>query len=139
MRSLDVIFICMAIALGTSILYMLAVQFFPEQINYAAVIAGVIAMCILLICCVFYPTAYVAEKWIFFVILLILVVITIFEVLLNDRKNLKVHGILLKQATKMVAARLHVLLYIPLFLGIAFLFSLILVYEFKSIWTQGTA
>ena len=43
MRSLDVIFICMAIALGISIIYMLAVQFIPEMMNYAAVLAGTLA------------------------------------------------------------------------------------------------
>ncbi len=76
MRSLDVVFICMAIALGASIVYMIVVQFLPIQMNYAAVVAGTIAMVILVICCLFYPTGYVAAKWICIVIFLFLVLIT---------------------------------------------------------------
>jgi len=56
MRSLDVIMICMAIAAGASVIYMLLVQFFPRFMNYAAIILGTLAMIALLVCCILYKT-----------------------------------------------------------------------------------
>lgn len=78
MRSIDVILICMGLAAGASIIYMLLTQFFAKFMNYAAIIVGILAMIGLMVCLVLYDTTYVTSKWVCFAIFLVLVLITIF-------------------------------------------------------------
>ena len=70
------------------------VQFLPKFMNYAAIILGTLSMIALCVLIALYHTEYTASKWICFAVLLILVLITVFEVFFNS-KAWAIHGILL--------------------------------------------
>lgn len=136
MRSLDIILISLAIAFGASVIYMLFVQFLPQCMNRTAVVLGLLVMLGLVICIALYDTTYVKSKWVAFGIFLAIIIITAITVWWN-MNSWKVNGIFLKEASNMVCDRIYVLAYIPLFLILAFLFSLLLLFEFRSFWMHG--
>lgn len=134
--SLDAIILCIFIAVGISLLYMLLVQFFPWVMNYAAVVLGWLVILATTICLILYQTDQSGLK----IVIGVLLVVMLIVILYNSFKNmdsLRMHAIFLSYSTKMFREKPSTFLYIPMFFIILVAFIMILVLEFTSFWTSG--
>lgn len=113
-NSLDTIILCFFVALGFSIIYMLAVQFFPEVMNFVAIVLGSL---VILACAICLFTYGISDSIFRIVVgcVLILFIIVIAITFFKNRDSLKIHGIFLKHSTKFIRDRPLTLAYIPLF------------------------
>ena len=96
MNSLDAIMICMLVALGISIIYMLLVQCcLPRFMNTAAVVLGILVMVAVLILVALYDTLWVKSKWFIFAVFLIFVLVTVLTVI-KFRHNMQIQAMFLE-------------------------------------------
>lgn len=123
-------------AIGFSILYLLAVQFMPNIISYVSVILGWLVILAATICIFTYSTEAVAFK-IVIGCLFAIVLIAILYTTIKNLNSMKIHSIFLSYSTKLFKERPIVFIYIPIFLVLLLCFIVILILEFVAFWSSG--
>lgn len=104
--------------------------------NYAVLVLGSLVLLAAVLCILFYKSDQIGSK-LFFVIIPIIFVIVIGLLSLTYMDSIRMFKVLLRLSAKIVANRLVMLVYIPIFLVLLFTFMIIIVLEFTSFWTLG--
>lgn len=104
--------------------------------NYAVLVLGSLVLIAAVFCVLFYKSDQIGSK-LFFVIIPIIFAIIIGLLSLTYMESMRMFKVLLKLSAKIVANRLIMLVYIPIFLVLLFAFMVIIVLEFTSFWTLG--
>lgn len=104
--------------------------------DFFTIVAGIVVMAVVAICLIFYSTDYVLSKWLIFIVILFLIIVTVKTVFLN-RNNWAIHKIFLRRSTDTVMQRPYLFSYIPIFILLTAIFLFIMVLTFTSYWGTG--
>ena len=136
MNSIDVIQLCMAVALGLSVVFLCLVQCCSKAMVKGTIFISFFVLVGLVICLFIYPTDH-ASKVAITIIILILFILLVCSVATN-RHEIGVFSIFMDQTTKILReGRCCVFAYILLFWAFTFGFLMLLVWEFKCFWGGG--
>ena len=133
-NQINSIFISALIAVGLSILFLIAVQFFSSFMNNFVIIAGLAMIILMVIFTVLQKNINMTILIIFSIVMVALFVIIMLGAF-KSRQCFDLHGIFLKYATKVISNRPSILIYILIFTGIFVLFLMLVALELKSLWS----
>jgi hypothetical protein len=136
-KQINSIIICGAIALALAVVYTLLVQFFPKLMNKLSVVLGLVFICVMLLLLVVYPTGNVAVRVVVALVLLLLVGIVGLGAF-RSKACLDMHGVFLYHATQLVKQNTNIIVFVPIFLVMFTLFIIIILWEFKSLWSSAS-
>lgn len=104
--------------------------------NKLSVVLGLVFICVMLLLVLIYPTGNVALRIVVGVVLLLLVAIVALGAF-RSKACLDMHGIFLYHATQLVKQNTKIIIFVPIFLAIFTLFIIVILWEFKSLWSSA--
>lgn len=137
-NSFNTLLICLGIAVVLSIIFLILVQFFPKPMSQAVVYLGFLIVLAVAVLIFLYPTSNTTGQIVVGIILAILAIL-ILATILCHRSSIKICGAFLAESTRFVKDNPCVLVYIPIFILLLAGFLVMMLQEYRSFMTSGTA